>query len=235
MSKERLLFDEIFLREKLTHNPVDWDTRLFLADGLYDKEAYADAAEVIWTAKYIPCNDLDLALSIRILAKAQPRKAIRLLTAILELNQGKAVHNMAMASAMMHYGMVLEAVRFYGAALEVDPTLVSPDLEYFLLCFDDKTSMRGLLEKKLPKIGQVPRALHDPREALTLNSRLCLHEMPICLTDLAIAPGEEFKRELSPQETAHEVAPIFPPVSKSAVPTSVLHLKWGAPPTKPGE
>lgn len=235
MSEDRLPFDEIYLREKLTHNPADWDTRLRLADGLYDKEAFAEAAELIWSAKYVPGNDLDLAFAIRILAKAQPRKAIRLLTAVLELNQGKPAYNMAMASAMLHYGMVLQATRFYGAALELDPTLVNADLEYLILCFDEKSTIQHLLGKKFPQLGQFQRTVRDPKEELSLTSRVCLHEAPICLTDLAIAAGEEFKRDLSNQKPIlAEVAPQAP-ISKSAVPTSVLHVKWSTLPTKPGD
>ncbi|MES2981994.1 MAG: hypothetical protein V4727_06745 [Verrucomicrobiota bacterium] len=235
MSNERLPFDETYLREKLTHNPTDWDTRLLFADGLYDKEAYAEAAEVIWNAKYIPSNDLDLALSIRILAKAQPRKAIRLLTAVLELNQAKPAHNLAMAAAMLHYGMVLQATRFYGAAVEADSNAVNPDLEYFILNFDEKSTMPGLLGKKLPKVGQIHRLVRDPREALMLSSRLSLSDHPICLPDLAIAAGEEFKREFAEQKpTLADLTPQAP-ISRSSVPTAVLHVKWSTAPPKTEE
>lgn len=235
MSNDRLPFDEVYLREKLTHNPADWDTRLLFADGLYEKEAYAEAAEVIWSGKYVPSNDLDLALSIRILAKAQPRKAIRLLTAVLELSQGKPAYNLAMAAAMLHYGMVLQATRFYGAAVEADPNSVNPDLEYFILNSDEKSTMPGLLGKKLPKVGQIHRLVRDPREALVLSTRLSISNNPICLSDLAIAAGEEFKREHAEQKpTLADLTPKAP-ISKSSVPTALLHVKWSTAPTKPGE
>lgn len=231
MSDDRLPFDEIYLRDKLNYNPADWDTRLRLADGLFEKEAYAEAAEIIWNGKYVPSNDLDIALAIRILAKAQPRKAIRLLTAVLELNQGRPAHNMAMANAMLHYGMVLQAIRFYGAAMEIDPTLVNPDIECLILWSDDKSTMRGLFEKKLPNLGKIPRMVRDPKEALDLSSRLSLHEMPINLPDLAIAPGEEFKQELH-QPDPSQIFATPAPISVSAVPTSVLRVKWSTLPTQ---
>ena len=132
MSTDRLPFDENFLKEKLKSDPTTWETRRQLAHGLFDKQEYEEAAEIVWATEQIPSTDTDLAFAIRILSKAQPRRAIRLLTAVLELNQGKAVQNMAMANALLHHGMVLQAARFYGAALEADPTLVNPDLEHFV-------------------------------------------------------------------------------------------------------
>lgn len=225
VSEDRLPFDETYLRERLGGNPNEWETRIRLADGLYEKEAYAEAAEVIWSAKYIPSNDLDIALAIHILGKAQPRKAIRLLSAVLEYNRGNPSHNMAMANAMLHFGMILQAIRFYGAALEVDPTLVNPDIEYFILWSDDKSTMRGMFEKNLNKIGQVSRKIRGPKEELNLNSRMSLYSAPICLTDLVPTPGEEFKHEFYDQATPLNIAPPTP-ISKSSVPTSVLHVKW---------
>lgn len=62
-------------------------------------------------------TDLELAFAAKIIAKAKPHGAIRLLIAILDANKGKAVQNMGMANALLHHGMVLQAVRFYSAAL----------------------------------------------------------------------------------------------------------------------
>lgn len=234
VSNDRLPFDETYLREKLNYDPNDWDARLRLADGLFEKESYAEAAEIIWNGRIIPSEDLDLALSIRILSKAQPRKAIRLLTAVLELNQGKPAHNMAMANAMLHFGMVLQAIRFYGAALEVDPSLVNPDIESLILWSDDKSTMSGLFEKKLPKLGKLPRLVRDPKEALDLSTRISVHDIPVYLPDLPVAAGEEFRHDLHQSDfTQPIIAPT--PVSQSSVPTSVLHVKWSTAPTKPGD
>ncbi len=119
---------ENFLREKLQSDPSDWQTRRRLAHVLYDKEAYDDAANLVWNAEQIPSTDVDLAFAARVLAKSQPRKAIRLLTAVLEQNRGKAAQNMGMANALLHHGMVLQAARFYGAALDADPTWANPDI-----------------------------------------------------------------------------------------------------------
>ena len=210
VNSERLPFNETFLREKLNQNPGDWETRRQLAHGLYDREVYDEAAELVWTADQIPSTDLDLAFSIRILAKAQPRRAIRLLTAVLELNRGKAVQNMGMANALLHHGMVLQAARFYGAALEADPTLVNPDLEHFVLWNDDECTMWGIYEKQRIKLGQLPWMLRDPKEALKLTSRVSLHTTPIAVPELPVAAGEDLKHELYQQE-AKKNAKITPP------------------------
>lgn len=210
MSAERLPFDESILKEKLKNDPTTWETRRELAHGLYNKQSYAEAAEIIWNADQIPSTDLDLAFAIRILAKAQPRRAIRLLTAVLELNVGKAVQNMAMANALLHHGMVLQAARFYGAALDADPTLANSDLEHFILWSDDECTMWGLFEKHRPKLGELPWMIRDPKEALRLTSRVSLHTTPIYVPDLPAVAGEKIKHELYQQEAAHN-AKITPP------------------------
>ena len=210
MSADRLPFDEKFLKEKLKNDPTAWEIRRQLAHGLYYKQAYEEAAEIIWATEQIPSVDTDLAFAIRILAKAQPRRAIRLLTAVLELNQGKAVQNMAMANALLHHGMVLQAARFYGAALEADPALVNPDLEHFILWSDDECTMWGIFEKNRPKLGQLPWMLRDPKEALKLTSRISLHTTPISVPDLPVVPAEELKHDLY-QQVAKFNAKITPP------------------------
>lgn len=213
---------------------MDWDTRFLYADGLFDKQSYADAAEIVWSGRFLPSNDLDIALAIRILAQAQPRKAIRLISAVLLLNQGKPAHNMAMAAALLHYGLVAQAIRFYAAALEYDATLVNADMEHLILKADDKGAMLRLLQKKIPDIGQVQRKLRDFTDALDLSTRVNLHADPIPLHDLAIAAGEQFKNEVNEAAFA-EFPASSEPISKSAVPTSVLRVKWSSGPAKPGD
>ena len=124
--------------ETLETAVVEWESRKRLAHFLYDKGSYQEAADLIWEVEEIPNIDIELAFAARILAKASPRKAIRLLTALLELNRGKAVQNLGLANALLHHGMVLQATRFYGAALEADPSLCNPDLEHFILWIDDE-------------------------------------------------------------------------------------------------
>lgn len=210
MSADRQTFDETFLKERLKSDPTAWETRRQLAHGLYEKQSYEEAAELIWSTEEIPSTDLDLALAIRILAKAQPRRAIRLLTAVLELNQGRADRNLAMANALLNHGMVLQAARFYGAAMDADPTLVNPDFEHFILWSDDECTMWDLFEKNRPKLGELPWMLRDPEEARGLTSHPSHHTTPIYVPSIPSAAGEEIKHDLYQQESVYN-AKITPP------------------------
>ena len=210
MSPDQLPPDETLLRAKLANDPSDWESRRRLAHVLYDRDAFAEAADVIWMADPIPSNDIDLAFAARILAKSQPRKAIRLLAAVLELNRGKAVQNMGMANALLHHGMVLQAARFYGAALEADPTLVNPDLEHFILWTDDEMRLWADFTNRRPKLGELPWMARDPMEALRLTSRVSLHTTPISVPSLPAVPGENLQQDLYQQEAAKN-AKITPP------------------------
>ena len=210
VSAEPLPFDEKFLRNKLNANPGDWEMRRQLAQGLYDKQHYEAAAKVVWDADEIPSTDLDLAFAARILAKARPRRAIRLLTAVLELNRGKAVQNMGMANALLHHGMVLQAGRFYGAALEADPTLANPEIEHFVLWTDDECALWGNFEERRPKLGDLPWMMRDPKEALKLTSSVKLHTTPLSVPSLPVVAGEELHNELYKQE-ASKNGKITPP------------------------
>lgn len=210
MRPEPLPFDEKFLREKLQNDPSDWQTRRQLAHGLYDKESFDEAAAIVWMADEIPSTDLELAFAARILSKSQPRKAIRLLTAVLVLNRGKAVQNLGMANALLHHGMVLQAARFYGAALEIDPALVNPDLEHFILWTDDELALWGDFTNRRPKLGTLPWMARDPKEALKLTSRVSLHTTPISVPNLPVVAGEQLRQELYQQE-AKKNGKITPP------------------------
>ncbi len=210
MSTEPSQANEQQLREKLEQNSADWDSRQQLAHLLYDQGSFDQAATLIWDADEIPSTDLDIAFAARILAKTQPRKAIRLLTAVLEHNRGKAVQNMGVANALLHHGMVLQSARFYGAALEADPSLVNPDLEHFVLWTDDQQSLWGDFKDRRPKLGELPWMARDPMEALKLTSRISLHTTPIRVPTLKQAPAEELRNELY-QQTSEKGAEITPP------------------------
>jgi len=210
MNAEQLPPDETFLRAKLQSDPGDWEARRRLARALYDKDQFEEAAEIIWSADPIPNTDLDLAFAARILAKAKPHRAIRLLAAVLELNRGKAVQNMGMANALLHHGLVLQAARFYGAALEADSSLVNPELEHFILWTDDEMRLWADFKGRRPKLGELPWMARDPMEALKLTSRVSLHTTPISVPSLPVVPGEELKQEMYRQEAARN-GKITPP------------------------
>lgn len=204
--------EETALREKLKNSPTDWASRRQLAHLLYDKQAFEEAADLIWEADEIPSTDIDLAYAARVLAKARPRKAIRLLTAVLEKNQGKAVQNMGMANALMHHGMVLQAARFYGAALEADPTLANPDLEHFVLWTDDELTLWGEFKNRRPKLGDLPWMMRDLKDARDLSTKLSQHTTPISLPALRAAAAEELRHQIY-QQKPEKNAKITPPPS----------------------
>lgn len=189
---------------------ADWESRKRLAHLLYDRGEYQKAADTIWGVEEIPNIDIELAFAARILAKASPRKSIRLLTALLEHNKGKAVQNLGLANALLHHGMVLQAARFYGAALEADPTLCNPDLEHFILWIDDEEKLWGDFKRRRPQLGELPW-MRDPKMALELTNRVSLHTTPIKLPGLNPVAGEELRNELYLQEPLRGMQPTPPP------------------------
>lgn len=211
MSSGPTTSDEKKLRETLTDNPSDWETRKQLAHLLYDRGAFQKAADTIWEVDEIPSIDVELAFAARVLAKASPRKAIRLLTALLEHNRGKAVQNLGLANALLHHGMVLQAARFYGAAIEADPTFANPDLEHFILWTDDEETLWGDFKNRSPKLGELPWMKRDPKEAMKLTSRISQHTTPVKLPSLKPAAGEELNNELYQQKVETGAEPGPPP------------------------
>jgi tetratricopeptide (TPR) repeat protein len=211
MSSNPKKLDEKKLRETLANNPADWDARKQLAHLLYDQGSFLEAADVVWEVDEIPSIDVELAFAARILAKGAPRKAIRLLTALLEHNRGKAVQNLGLANALLHHGMVLQAARFYGAALEADPSLANPDLEHFILWTDDEETLWGNFQNRRPVLGELPWMKRDPVEAMKLTSRISTHTTPIKLPSLEPAAGEELNNELYQQKAQKGAEPSPPP------------------------
>lgn len=210
MSAKTTPADEKKLRETLEKNPADWETRKQLAHQLYDQGSFLEAADLVWATDEIPNIDLELAFAARVLAKASPRKAIRLLTALLELNHGKAVQNLGLANALLHHGMVLQAARFYGAAMEADSTLANPDLEHFILWTDDEETLWGDFKARSPKLGDLPW-MKDPKEALKLTSKISHHTTPVRVASLKAAAGEELNFDLYQQEAKKSAKPSPPP------------------------
>ncbi len=203
--------DETQLRDALKTTPADWETRKQLAHLLYDQGSFADAAALIWEADEIPSIDVELAFAARVLAKAAPRKAIRLLTALLEHNRGKAVQNLGLANALLHHGMVLQAARFYGAALEADPSFANPELEHFMLWTDDEESLWGDFQNRRPQLGELPWMKRDPKEAMKLTSRISHHTTPVQLPSLKPSAGEDLNNDVYQQKAQKGAEPTPPP------------------------
>ncbi|MEO5716221.1 MAG: hypothetical protein ABIT37_22265, partial [Luteolibacter sp.] len=184
MIPESNLPPEESLRERLEADPADWNTRLQIASLLYDQGDLDNASALIWEAERIPSTALDLASAARILAKDQPGKAIRLLTAVLENNRGKAAQNVGMANALLHHGMVLQSARFYGAALEIDPELVNPEFEHFFIWADDEQLLWGDFKGRRSQLHELPWMTRDSMEALELTRDVSRHTTPIAVPRL---------------------------------------------------
>lgn len=199
------------LRDALARSPGNWELRKQLAHLLYDQESFSEAAEVIWETEEIPSIDMELAFAARILARSAPRKAIRLLSALLEHNRGKAAQNLGMANALLHHGMVLQALRFYGAALEVDPSLTNPDIEHFTLWIDDKEKLWGDFKNRSTRLGDLPWMKRDSQEARELTRAVNLHTTPVRLPGLRACPGEELTNPLYQQKAEFGASPTPPP------------------------
>jgi tetratricopeptide (TPR) repeat protein len=210
MSANSKLPDENPSSESLESQLADWESRKRLAHLLYDQGAYLEAADAVWGVKEIPNIDIELAFAARILAKAAPRKAIRLLTALLEHNRGKAVQNLGLANALLHHGMVLQAARFYGAALEADPSLGNPELEHFILWTDDEEKLWGDFKRRRPQLGELPW-MRDEKMAMSLTNKITLHTTPIMLPNLEPSANEELKNPLYLQEARKGMQPTPPP------------------------
>lgn len=217
LDSETIAHDEMSLRGKLQQDPSNWELRQRLAQTLFDKREFADAAETLWAAEHIPATDLDLAFSARILAKAQPRKAIRLLAAALELNRGNAKANLLLGKALLQQGMVIQATRFYGAALDADPGLVNPDLEHFMVWIDDEHTMWGPFESRRPKLGELPWMLRDPKEALRLTSSVSVHSTPLYVPRMPGDLGGPLLHEAY-QKEVNQGAETSPPSMPTPVP-----------------
>ncbi|MFK7909740.1 MAG: tetratricopeptide repeat protein [Akkermansiaceae bacterium] len=202
---------ESHLRQLIENDATDWITRKKLAQLLYNDGKTKEAADVIWEAPEIPSIDLELGFAVKILGKGAPRKAIRLLTSIQELNKGKAVQNLGLANALMHYGMVMQAARFYGAALAEDPTLASPDLEHFLLWTDDKEKIWGNFKDDKPNLGELPWMKRDDREAEQLKKAMKGHTTPIKIPDLEEVTAEKIVHKMYEQSPRLNSDPTPPP------------------------
>ncbi|MDA1005283.1 MAG: hypothetical protein O3A87_02205 [Verrucomicrobia bacterium] len=179
------------LTAKLDADPGDWDTRKDLAHLLYNENRTKEAADLVWGAPEIPGIDLELGFAVKVLGKGRPSLAIRLLNEIQRLNQGKTAQNLGLANALLHHGMVMQAARFYGAAIELDPEIVNPDMEHFLLWIDDTEKLWGNFKEVRPTLEDLPWIKRDAEQAEFLKKSMKGHTTPISIPGLKRALAEE--------------------------------------------
>ncbi len=201
------------LRELVEEDPGDWSYRKTFARLLYDSGDAVAAAELLWKAPEIPNVDFEIAFAARILAKGTPRRAIRLLTAVLEQNRDKPVQNLGIANALLHHGMVMQAARFYGAAIEGAHgdagDLLNADLEHFLLWVDDRQKLWGDFEGQKDELDVLPWMKRNTEQVEAMKKSRRGHTTPIQVPFLPSVSTEKPQHEMyvqSPQRGA-EVTP----------------------------
>jgi hypothetical protein len=148
------------LIQTLELNPELWETRKKTAEILFDEERYVEAADVLWSAPEIPSTDIDVAFTIKIISRARPNRAIRMIYEIVRRNDGKPAKNMAVARALNEIGMYMQASRFYGAALASEPSLFDLGFERQALWLDDSNRLIDEWQKSDPEFKpplDVPR------------------------------------------------------------------------------
>jgi len=151
----------VALLKILHEKPSLWDIRKEAARILFDKSRYDEAADLIWDAPEIPCIDVDIAFVARVVSRSAPERAIRLLRYVMKRAANHPVKLLAIANALMHYGMVMQASRFYGAATVCDETLDNGELEHFILWLDDSQRLWGDWEKDGHKLDELPWVKRD--------------------------------------------------------------------------
>jgi len=121
-------------------SPDDWATRKRVVQVLYDAEFYREASKLVWSAPEVPPVTEEVVFTTRVVAKGQPERAVRLISKMIEGNQDDPAENLNIAKSLMKEGLVLQALRFYGAATVGDKKLVDADFELELVnadCGDD--------------------------------------------------------------------------------------------------
>lgn len=202
---------ESILRDALAKDTDNWQTRKKLAHLLYNQGKTKEAAETVWDAPQIPSVDIELGFAIKVLAKGAPRRSIRLLISIQENNKDRPAQNLGLANALMHYGMVMEAARFYGAAVAQSSDLASADIEHFLLWTDDREKIWGDFNDQKPDLGELPWMKRDAKEAAQLAKTMSGHTTPIKIPNLEEVNAEKVVHEMYVQSPAKGAEATPPP------------------------
>jgi len=225
------------LTKTLEENPEIWSVRKEAARLLFDNGEYAKAADLIWFSPEIPAVDLEIAFAARVVSRAQPKRAIRLLNHVQEKASGNPAKLLALANALMHYGMVMQAARFYGAATAIDKTLTNGDLEHFLLWLDDAQRLWGDWDKDEQKMDELPWVKRDQAKGEDFEKMMLGLTTPIVVPGLKKSGAEHLENDYyqqMPMRGAEVTAPPAVTVPLDQLnPADVIHdEKLGALPTQ---
>ncbi len=210
------------LIQTLELNPELWETRKQTAEILFDEEQYVEAADVLWGAPEIPSTDTDVAFVIKIVSRAQPNRAIRMIYEIVRRNNGKPAKNMAVARALNEIGMYMQAARFYGAALASDPSLFDLGFERQVLWMDDS---HRLIDEWQESDQESKPPLEVPREEI-YGGTFAPVEIPENIAGQVLADNSQI-----PLAPAASAAPLPNPLMtapavqrRSVTPTAMLPI-----------
>lgn len=209
-------------------DPNNWEARKSAAASLYSDGLFLEAADMIWSAPDMPSVDVEVASAVKIVSRARPNRAIRLVYEVLRRNAGKAEQNMAMARAFSLYGLPMLASRFYGAALADGSQHFDIGFEQQSLWYDDSGSLLEAWSKsdqdvKPPFSKKVEDLVGEPikcadlpddvNEVSTTTSVVHVSKPAA----LSAAPVLQAATPLTPKVPATS-APAAPRVLKPAVP-----------------
>lgn len=121
-------------------NPDDWAIRKKVVGVLYDSGFYVDSSKMLWSAPEIPPVSEELVFAFGIVSKGQPSRAVRLLDVIVAQNLAEPEETLKIAKLLMAKGMTHQAIRFYGVATAIDPSLTDNEFELSLLSVDLEAS-----------------------------------------------------------------------------------------------
>ncbi len=117
-------------------SPNDWPTRKRVGQVLFDAGFHSEASELVWAAPEVPPVTEDVVFTTRVVAMGHPRRAVRLVSTMIEANKDSPEENLNIAKALMQEGLVLQALRFYGAATSLDLKLIDEEFELMLMTAD---------------------------------------------------------------------------------------------------
>ena len=224
------------LLKTLEQNPEIWSIRKEAARLLFDHGSYREAADLVWSAPEIPAVDLEIAFTARVLSRAQPQRAIRLLQHVMERTSESPAKLLAIANALMHHGMVMQAARFYGAATACDRSLANGDLEHFMLWIDDSQRLWGSWPEADQKMGELPWVKRDQAKEGNYEKMMKGLTTPISVPGLKESTAEhllnEYYRQVPIKDGEISAPPAVTVPLDQLNPNDVLHDDvMGAAPT----
>jgi len=205
------------LLNTLEKNPDIWSIRKEAARLLFDNSRYKEAAEIVWTAPEIPAVDLEIAFAARVVSRAQPRRAIRLLNHVMEKAVGNPAKLLALANALMHYGMVMQ---------------------HFMLWLDDSQRLWGDWAKDDQQMNELPWVKRDEKKGEDYEKMMSGLTTPIKVPGLNESTAEHLLNEYYRQVPIRDAEVTGPPAVTVPLdqlnPDDVIHNNaLGAAITKP--